>query len=173
MGSHYGLHRPHHLLLKRTTRQKLLRIQIVDGSEGAGEKCVSKLAAALSREIQLAAGNNGGLETAQRVLPIAIPALFASEIIDPHTPYDLVILVNRLALNLPPNLDGNAGGQEIGHVVQAAAHTADLPINHGEIVTSFGAEEHIVQPEIAVAEGQRARSDSGNVLDDAMPVRLG
>ena len=48
MGSHYGLHRPHHLLLKRTTRQKLLRFQIVDGGERAGQKCVSELAAPLS-----------------------------------------------------------------------------------------------------------------------------
>ena len=136
------------------------------------DECFSQLAAPLAAEIQLPAGYDQSLEATKHVLTIAAPTLFQREVDDPSAYEDTVILGHDFSLDHPPDFDRDAGREEIGYVVKSDAHPADLPVDHREIIVPTISEEHVVQPEVAVAESQRAGGSGVRVLHQSGPVSL-
>ena len=86
---------------------------------------------------------------------------------------DVVVLFQRISLYLSANFRCNATREKVGDVVQAFADGADLPVNQREVVLSVRAEEHIVQPEIAVHQGHRPGRGLAHLVGDSGAVCLG
>ena len=84
-----------------------------------------------------------------------------------------MIFLQGVSLDLAPNLSRHTVRQEKGYVVQAAAEAAQLPVDQGKIVVTFGAKERVVHSEIAVGKGSRPSRDVTDVIGNSRTVRFG
>ena len=136
-------------------------------------------------EVEPAACQHAGHENAQHVLAVAAPAVVEREVPGPQAAHGVVVLLERLALDTAAVGGHDAGPEEIGHVVEAGAQPAALPVHYREVVAGsaaagsvpgggvhavrraaagrsaaagVGPEEQVLPPVVAVDEGPANRN---------------